>query len=360
MVLPILKYPGGKMRELPIIRQALPNFTNYYEPFLGGGAVWLNVEANHYFVNDFSSDLMNLYQLIQERNTDFERVVLDIDNLWNIDDEKEFIIRHSELLTSECNSEDYLREIGDRFLRKLLPFPTAEQVFSKCLSSSFLRKQRKYSRMCREEIVGLEDIAVTVIKDSIYLTVRELYNTTQDRIYKTAYYWFLREFSYSSMFRFNSNGGFNVPYGGKSYNNKSLVSKLTQSLSVEVSEKLNNTTLSNNDFQVFMDRFTPTQDDFVFLDPPYDSDFSTYDQNEFSFAEQTRLAGYLKNNLRASFMLVIKETDFIRNLYTVGEHTVGGNGEIFVTTFEKKYQVSFKNRNNRNANHLIITNYEVE
>ena len=38
---PLIKYPGGKDKELSIIAPRIPNkVTNYYEPFFGGGAVY--------------------------------------------------------------------------------------------------------------------------------------------------------------------------------------------------------------------------------------------------------------------------------------------------------------------------------
>ena len=71
MITPILKYPGGKSKELNIIKKILPDFKNYFEPFLGGGAVWLNIEARKYFVNDISEDLMKLYTYVKERDSEF-------------------------------------------------------------------------------------------------------------------------------------------------------------------------------------------------------------------------------------------------------------------------------------------------
>ena len=43
---PIIKWSGGKSKELPIVHQYKPDkFDVYHEPFIGGGAVWLNL--NH-------------------------------------------------------------------------------------------------------------------------------------------------------------------------------------------------------------------------------------------------------------------------------------------------------------------------
>lgn len=51
-----------------------------------------------------------------------------------------------------------------------------------------------------------------------------------------------------------------------------------------------------------------------FLDPPYDTDFSTYAQNEFGHEEQKRLCECLKWT-PAKILLIIKNTDFIYELY---------------------------------------------
>ena len=43
---PILKYPGGKEKELPVIISALPEkIGRYYEPFVGGGAVFFGMRG---------------------------------------------------------------------------------------------------------------------------------------------------------------------------------------------------------------------------------------------------------------------------------------------------------------------------
>lgn len=60
---PFVKWPGGKSDELPIILSHLPvGFHRYYEPFVGGGAVyWALGEAVQYLINDRSVELMALY-----------------------------------------------------------------------------------------------------------------------------------------------------------------------------------------------------------------------------------------------------------------------------------------------------------
>ena len=87
----------------------------------------------------------------------------------------------------------------------------------------------------------------------------------------------------------------------------------------------------------------------MFLDPPYDTTFSEYDQNTFGTDDQKRLANYLINECPCRFMLVIKRTEFIENLYK--------NHGLTILEQEKTYLVSFKNRNKKDVKHLIIMNY---
>jgi DNA adenine methylase len=112
---------------------------------------------------------------------------------------------------------------------------------------------------------------------------------------------------------------------------------------------LTKTKIVNDDFEDFFRYNNPSKRDFVFLDPPYDTEFSTYAQNDFVKTDQERLANYLINDCKAKWMMIIKNTDFILNLYT--------HPKVNVLTFDKKYLVSFMNRNNKNTEHLLITNY---
>jgi DNA adenine methylase len=92
-----------------------------------------------------------------------------------------------------------------------------------------------------------------------------------------------------------------------------------------------------------------TESDFIFLDPPYDTEFSTYDQNEFTQNDQKRLAKFLTSETNCKWQLVIKNTDFIHGLYE--------KDGINIQYFDKSYNVSFMNRNDKKTEHLLITNY---
>ena len=202
-------------------------------------------------------------------------------------------------------------------------------------------------------VKDIEDNLETAIKSALYMALRHLYNdksiTSGNRKLHGALFLFIRNYAYSGMFRYNSRGDFNVPYGGIGYNSKSMRKKLDYYLSAPLHDLFTQTTIFNQDFEVFLKRNTPSKNDFIFLDPPYDSEFSTYAQNEFTQSDQQRLANYLLNECQAKWMLVIKNTDFIFGLYN--------KDGIHIRSFEKSYAVSFMNRNDKRTTHLLITNY---
>jgi len=191
------------------------------------------------------------------------------------------------------------------------------------------------------------------VKSAYYMHFRYLYNHIEqysiDKSFATAIFYFIREYCYSSMFRYNKKGEFNVPYGGISYNCKDFSKKIEYLKSSGLREHLSRTEIYNLDFEDFLLKTRPQENDFIFIDPPYDTDFSTYAQNKFDREDQRRLVDYLTYKCKAKFMLIIKNTDFIFDLY----EDKGFNIKIF----DKKYLVSFQNRNDKKAKHLLITNY---
>lgn len=69
---PFVKWAGGKRQLLPIITHNIPErFERYYEPFLGGGAVFLNLVSQDrkvkWFVSDLNSDLILSYTTIRDK-----------------------------------------------------------------------------------------------------------------------------------------------------------------------------------------------------------------------------------------------------------------------------------------------------
>lgn len=67
MAKPIIKFVGGKSQMLDTIKEMLPpTYNRYYEPFLGGGAVLLELNPKEAYVNDINSELINMYIQVRE------------------------------------------------------------------------------------------------------------------------------------------------------------------------------------------------------------------------------------------------------------------------------------------------------
>ena len=59
---PLIKYRGGKSKEIPNIEKQIPQFTGrYIEPFFGGGALYFHLEPQKAIINDINSKLIGLY-----------------------------------------------------------------------------------------------------------------------------------------------------------------------------------------------------------------------------------------------------------------------------------------------------------
>jgi DNA adenine methylase len=231
------------------------------------------------------------------------------------------------------------------------------KFYSKELKINLTRKMERMRQLEKEKgLLSDDDVDVnilTAIKSSFYMYFRMLYNKQEKYnipcIIFSSIYFFIRNYTYSGMFRYNADGEFNVPYGGIGYNGNSLDKKIKYISGNEIQNRLKKTNIENKDFYDFMKSQSTTENDFIFLDPPYDTEFSTYDQNEFTQNDQKRLANYLINETNCKWQLVIKNTDFIHGLYK--------KEGINIKYFDKSYNVSFMNRNDKKTEHLLITNY---
>ena len=375
---PIIKWAGGKEKELPYIKENLPNkIERYIEPFVGGGAVYYNIDIKKSLINDKSKELINLYKCIQENDKEFFCKLKAIYKNWRLL-EKVVENNASELLKmyreycKELNSNIEIKNIKVKFNDKIYAFVIRHaEEFNGILSADFnieidnfineIGKNliSKMNRMYKIETqrkkmndIDTLDNLECAFKSAFYMHFRHLYNESEslniNSSFQTAIFYFIREFCYASMFRYNKNGKFNVPYGGISYNRKEFNKKIEYIASEKIREYMKETQIYCEDFETFLDKITPKKGDFIFLDPPYDTEFSTYAKNEFAKKDQIRLCEYLKKT-KANIMLIIKNTEFIYNLYNTKEFKI--------KTFDKKYLVSFQNRNDKDVEHLLITNY---
>lgn len=365
-----IKWAGGKEKELPIILKNLPsNFDRYVEPFVGGGAVYLNINCTNSVINDKSDELMLLYKMIKKHDKAFFDSLNEINKNWislqqlvEVNSDELLKIYNNVKQNDNCTNElvEIFVEKHSKELNKLLEedFDINLYNFIKEIKKNLISKLNRMKKIELERNeMNISDIMSNIecaFKSAYYMYFRYLYNNKKklklsDEFYCAVFY-FVRDYCYASMFRYNANGEFNVPYGGISYNRKDFSKKIEYVSSDELKNYMEKTKICNYDFEVFCNKIELTENDFMFLDPPYDTEFSTYAKNDFDKDDQIRLANYLSNT-KAKFMLIIKNTDFIYNLYE--------DRGFHIESFDKKYLVSFMNRNDKDVEHLLITNYEV-
>lgn len=377
MLKPFIKWAGGKDKELKYIDLYVPqNINNYFEPFLGGGAVLFSMSnkkvTGKKYANDFSYELIELYEMIKSKNEKFIMYLNKIIHNWNLLDSivsshrndiisiyssvkndesvdlasliSSFTYKYEEEFNGMFNDEDFNIELSE-FRKTIL----------KCVEKKIRRTRRIEENSLEFDEDSIVDNVLTGFKAAFYTHFRMLYNKRKNEYSfffnkekETAFFYFIREYCYASMFRYNRDGEFNVPYGGMAYNSKDFSSKVNYLVDKELHNFIEGVEFYNEDFEDFLKRFDFDDNDFIFVDPPYDSEFSDYAQNEFNKNDQIRLANTLKD-IKARVMIVIKETPLIRKIYEErGFH---------ISTFSKRYMVNFQNRNDRSVVHLIIRNY---
>jgi DNA adenine methylase len=71
-VAPFVKWAGGKRQLLDKILERMPqNYNNYYEPFIGGGAVLFELQPETAIINDINASLINTYRIIKSNPQEF-------------------------------------------------------------------------------------------------------------------------------------------------------------------------------------------------------------------------------------------------------------------------------------------------
>jgi DNA adenine methylase len=163
-----------------------------------------------------------------------------------------------------------------------------------------------------------------------------------DKLDSAKRFYYQRKTCFRGMLRYNKNGKFNIPFGRyKTINYNDLKNKNYELL-------LNRTEILNKDFNYIFENYNDNNN-FMFLDPPYDSEFTDYGYCEFGKKEQEQLA-YLFKNTKIKCLMIIGKTKFIEDLYK----------DYIIDEYDKKYK--FKLYDNRigdeiNVKHLIIKNY---
>ncbi len=246
---PILKWAGGKRQFLPVIHKNLPSeiykgkITTYIEPFFGGGAVFFSLTNNFTFLSktilDINKALVFFYKNLRDNVEPLIELLTDIQKTYDS--------------LNDAERENYYYNQRD--------------LYNKDISHIYSQ------------------------------------NTISDWLYPSAQLLFLNKTGFNGLYRVNSSGEFNVPFG--SYKNPRIcdVSNLRAS-----SKALEHSAIIHGDFELSLKEID--HESFVYLDPPYrplstTSSFNSYAKESFDDSDQIRLAEFCKsiNAIGAKFLL---------------------------------------------------------
>ena len=176
----------------------------------------------------------------------------------------------------------------------------------------------------------------------VYYANRTRFNTTADSRLKSALFLYLNRHGYNGLCRYNSKGGFNVPFGRY---------KKPYFPEVEMyafHQQAQRAEFHQADFTTTMSLAQPG--DVVYCDPPYvplsdTAKFTSYSTNKFGQAEQEKLALSAQKLAQRGIPVVISnhDTPFTRQAY---------NGAI-IKAFDVRRFISCDGANRNKASELL-------
>ncbi len=182
---PLVKYRGGKSKEIPSFIDYIPQYSGrYVEPFFGGGALFFYLCPENSIINDINSKLMTFYRGVRDNYPTLRQELDEIEKIY------------------EANRKDF------DVLKRQFP---EERVEDK--------------------------------NEALYYHLRDMFNgITEARYSEALLYFFINKTAYSGMIRYNARGEFNVPFGRYTHLNTSLVT-------ARHSKLLSNAEIYNTDYK---------------------------------------------------------------------------------------------------------------
>lgn len=245
---PFLKWAGGKRQLLSVLQEYTNKsiFGTYFEPFVGGGSLFLSLAKENCVINDSNPEIINTYEIVRDYPYD---LIKQLD-------------KHD-----KANSKEHYYRI--RELDRLAGF---------------------------EKMNPVERAARTI---------------------------YLNKTCYNGLYRVNSKGYFNVPYG--KYVNPLICDKNNI---LEISEYLNHTdvTIMCGDFAKAVE--SAKDGDYVYFDPPYDyvsnNGFVQYVKEGFSHQDLIRLKETCDELIIRGCQVLISNNDtpFVRELFCGDGYTI--------------------------------------
>lgn len=234
---PIVKWVGGKRQLMFELLKNMPeNYNRYFEPFIGGGALFFELQPDNAYISDMNEELINLYQVVR-------------DNV-------------GELIT-DLQKHD--------------------------ISKEYFMEIRNIDRT--EEYENWSDVK------------------------KASRFIYLNRTCFNGMYRVNSKGEFNVPFGH--YKNPRI---LDENNLINCSNLLQRTEIKHADFSEILKKVK--KDDFVYFDPPYvplseTSSFTSYTKDGFDMDMQFKLRDVCDelDTMGVKFLLSNSDTKLVNELY---------------------------------------------
>lgn len=189
------------------------------------------------------------------------------------------------------------------------------------------------------------------LSEENYYIVRDEFEAKTPLDFAKRFY-YQRKTCFRGMLRYNSSGKFNIPYGKyKKINYSDLLNE-------EYSNVLKNAEIHLQSFEYLFEKYNDANN-FMFLDPPYDSEFTDYGYCQFGKELHQKLAHLFKST-KIRCLMIVGSTPFIRELYG-GTFVQEGKEHPYIQgEYPKRYRFKIHSGrvgNEINLNHLIIKNF---
>lgn len=292
-----LFYVGDKRKLIKEIKTYFPQkISRFIEPFVGGGSVFMNTNAEEYLLNDINSDVISLHKMLCAYATKRDKFF------------KDFISIVCQYNLSCSYKED---SVPDNLKRQ----------FPKTYFAEYNRDG--YNRL------------------------KEYYNNTDERNPLALYV--LLIYGFNRILRFNSKGFFNVPVGNVDFNDN-VYEALNNYFDIASKAVIK---WENKDFEEFISSSNLNRDDFVYLDPPYLLTFSEYNKiwNEET---ESRLLSYLdklhKKHIRFAISNVTHYNGRINDCFLMW------SSKYNIHSIKSNY-ISYHDNSVKKISEVLVTNY---
>lgn len=292
-----LFYVGDKYKLMKQLVNLFPKEINdFYEPFTGGGTVFLNIKAKKYYLNDIDRHLVNIHKFLIQSNknpVDFFKKVENIISKYKL-------------------SHSYIKDIVPNSLKK---------EFKKTYYAKFNKEGYEKLKQC---------VNKNIKNDPLILYILLIYG-------------------FNRMLRFNGGGKFNLPVGNVDFN-KNVIIALNDYFSFTKNKSIK---FTSKDFRKFLENNKYKKNDFVYLDPPYLITSSEYNKlwNEKAESDLLDLIDKLdKNGVNFALSNVTHYNENRNDLL------IKWMKKYKVHKIESNY-INYHNNGRKEIKEVLITNY---